>query len=233
MSLWTISLRSDVQRWPVVPAAANNAPRTASSISASSITTMALLPPSSSSDLPSRCATFVPTCLPIRTDPVAEMSGSRLSLTIASPTGSTSPMARLNTPSNPDPSITVWQMFCTATAVSGVVGEGFQIIVSPHTAARNAFQDHTATGKLNALMIPTGPSGCHCSYMRWRGRSDAIVNPYNCRERPTAKSAMSIISCTSPSPSARILPTSIDTRAPRGSLNSRRAFPMRRTYSPR
>jgi len=39
---------------------------------------------------------------------------------------------------------------------------GFQITVSPQTIARSAFQLHTATGKLKALMMPTTPSGCHC-----------------------------------------------------------------------
>jgi len=37
---------------------------------------------------------------------------------------------------------------------------------SPAIAARNAFQDQTATGKLNAVITPTGPRGCHCSYIR-------------------------------------------------------------------
>ena len=58
-----------------------------------------------------------------------------------------------------------------------VSGDGFQIMVSPQTAAMKAFQDQTATGKLNALMIPMGPSGCHCSYMRWPGRSECMVLP--------------------------------------------------------
>ena len=48
-------------------------------------------------------------------------------------------------------------------------GDGFQIIVSPQTAATMAFQAQTATGKLNAVMIPIGPSGCHCSIIRCRG----------------------------------------------------------------
>ena len=125
--------------------------------------------------------------------------------------------------------MTSWAILVVATAVSGVVCDGFQIIVSPHTAARRAFQAHTAVGKLNEVMMPTGPSGCHCSYIRWRGLSDAIVSPYSWRDRPTAKSAMSIISWTSPSPSARILPVSIETRAPSGSLYARKASPMRRT----
>jgi len=58
------------------------------------------------------------------------------------------------------------QIFIAATADSGTLGEGFQIVMLPQIAARKLFQAHTATGKLNALMTPTMPSGCHCSYMR-------------------------------------------------------------------
>lgn len=53
-----------------------------------------------------------------------------------------------------------------AIAQSGVLEDGFQTIVSPQTATTMEFHDHTATGKLNAVMIPTTPRGCHCSYMR-------------------------------------------------------------------
>ena len=76
----------------------------------------------------------------------------------------------------------------------GVRSEGFQSTGSPQTRARAAFQLHTATGKLNALITATGPSGCHVSVSRWPGRSEAIVFPYSCRESPTAYSQMSIIS---------------------------------------
>jgi hypothetical protein len=68
-------------------------------------------------------------------------------------------------------------MFCTAIAESGVFEDGFHTIASPHTAASAAFQAHTATGKLKAVMIPIVPSGCHCSYMRCRARSECIVDP--------------------------------------------------------
>ena len=44
-------------------------------------------------------------------------------------------------------------------------------------SAMAAFHAQTATGKLNAEMMPTGPSGCHCSIMRWFGRSVAMVSP--------------------------------------------------------
>ena len=53
------------------------------------------------------------------------------------------------------------------------------------------------------------------------------------RDWPTAKSAMSIISCTSPSPSALILPISSETRLPRSDLCRRSSSPTRRTASPR
>ena len=65
----------------------------------------------------------------------------------------------------------------TAMAVSGVRSDGFHRVASPHTAARAAFQLHTATGKLNALMTPTTPNGCHCSLMWWSGRSLCMVSP--------------------------------------------------------
>ena len=58
-------------------------------------------------------------------------------------------------------------------------------------------------------MTPTTPSGCQVSISRWPGRSDGIVRPSSWRDSPTAKSQMSIISCTSPSASERILPTSM------------------------
>jgi hypothetical protein len=68
-------------------------------------------------------------------------------------------------------------MRVTAMAVSGVSSDGFHTTVSPQTAAMSAFHAQTATGKLNAEMTPTGPSGCHCSNMRWSGRSECIAFP--------------------------------------------------------
>jgi hypothetical protein len=64
-----------------------------------------------------------------------------------------------------------------ATADRGVFSDGFHTTELPHTSASMAFQDHTATGKLNAEMTPTTPSGCHVSIMRCSARSVAIVRP--------------------------------------------------------
>src|SRR3546814_9729939 len=69
------------------------------------------------------------------------------------------------------------QIFIVAIADSGVFGDGFQIQMSPAMVASMAFHAHTATGKLNALMMPTRPSGWYWSYMRWPGRSERSDAP--------------------------------------------------------
>ena len=71
--------------------------------------------------------------------------------------------------------------------------------LSPHTAAIIAFQAQTATGKLNAVMNSYGTEGEHLFDHAMCDRSLAMVSPYSCLDRPTAKSHMSIISWTSPS----------------------------------
>ena len=106
-------------------------------------------------------------------------------------------------------SVSAWQ----ASAVSGVSSEGFHTRVSPQTSAIAAFHDHTATGKLNAVITPTTPSGCQVSISRCPGRSEAMVLPYSCRDSPTANSQMSIISWTSPRASEVIFPASTVTSA--------------------
>src|SRR5438309_2541847 len=66
---------------------------------------------------------------------------------------------------------TRWAIFVTAIALSGVFSDGFQTVESPQTAASAAFHDQTATGKLNAVITATTPSGCHCYIKRRFGRS--------------------------------------------------------------
>ena len=96
---------------------------------------------------------------------------------------------------------TLFQMCWQATAHNGAFSLPFQTTVLPQTTANAKFQAQTATGKLNAEITPTTPSGCHCSIIWWAVLSLLIVKPYNWRERPTAKSQISIISWTSPKPS--------------------------------
>src|SRR4029450_9998988 len=90
--------------------------------------------------------------------------------------------------------ITRFASDCTASAARGVFGDGFQTTALPQIAASIAFHAQTATGKLNAEITPTTPSGCHCWYIRCAARSAFIVLPESIRDWPTAKSAMSIIS---------------------------------------
>ena len=100
-------------------------------------------------------------------EPVAETSGTFGWSTSASPT-SRPPITTVVRPAGASPkrvtarSNSVW----TANAVSGVFSEGFQTQAFPQTTASAAFQLHTATGKLNAEMIPTTPSGCQVSIIR-------------------------------------------------------------------
>ena len=68
-------------------------------------------------------------------------------------------------------------MLVIAIAVNGVLSEGFQMQLSPQTSASMEFQAHTAIGKLNAVMIPTLPSGCHISRMWCWSRSLWMVRP--------------------------------------------------------
>jgi hypothetical protein len=128
---------------------------------------MALLPPSSSSERPKRLATTSPTRRPIRVEPVADTSGMRRSFVSSSPTEGPSPMTSEKIAgSTPLARQTFSASLMQAMAVSGVFSEGFHTVASPHTAASALFHDQTATGKLNAEMMPTTPSGCHCSIIR-------------------------------------------------------------------
>ena len=77
-------------------------------------------------------------------------------------------------------------MFWQAMAHRGVLLEGFHTTGSPQTKASALFHDQTATGKLNAVMTPMGPSGCHCSIMRCIGLSLWSVGPESVRLSPTA-----------------------------------------------
>ena len=167
-----------VQRWPAVPTAPNRMARMARSRSAVGVTMMALLPPSSRRLRPRRRLTTSPTWRPILVEPVAETSGMRGSLMRRSPTVAPSPMTRLKMAGSTSLARQMRSaILMVAMAVSGVWLEGFQMVASPQTAARALFQDQTATGKLKAVMMPTMPSGCHCSIMRCWGRSEAMVRP--------------------------------------------------------
>ena len=155
-----------MHRCPVVPTAPKSSARNASSRSAEGVTITALLPPSSNKVRPSRFDTAFATCFPIRVEPVADTSGTRRSSASSAPIVA-SPVTRLNMAgSMPASRLTCSAIFTHAIAVSGAFSEGFQRVAFPQTTAITLFHDQTATGKLNAEIMPTSPRGCHCSSMR-------------------------------------------------------------------
>jgi hypothetical protein len=166
-----------VQRWPAVPAAENTMPRVVRSRSADGVTTAALLPPSSSNDRPNRSATRGPTARPMRVDPVALSSAIPRASTSASPTSEPPTSTWLSPSGAPCSAMARSRRAADASADSGASSDGFQTTGSPQTSASAVFHDHTATGKLNALMTPTTPSGCQVSISRCPGRSELIVRP--------------------------------------------------------
>ena len=120
--------------------------------SAEGATIIALLPPSSRIGRPKREATLGPTIEPIRVDPVAETIGTRFEEVSASPMAGP-PMtswARPSGASGPKRSMARSRIFIVASAESGVFSDGFQITGSPQTSASAAFQDQTATGKIES-----------------------------------------------------------------------------------
>src|SRR2546430_7991951 len=107
------------------------------------------------------------------TDPVADTNGILGSSDNFWPTVLRSPRSKVKIAgSTPVSRQTRSQILVTAIAVSGVFSEAFQTVASPQTAASAAFHDHTATGKLKALMTAMTPNGCHCSISRRLALSD-------------------------------------------------------------
>ena len=200
------------------------------------MTTIALLPPSSRIVRPNRPATTSrdATAHRGRAGERDRAAGAGPS-SICSPTVRPGPTTRLKTPCDAviAPSRD-WRCAARRSRSAASARDGFHTTGSPHTAASAAFHAHTATGKLNAVITPTGPSGCHCSHIRWPGRSDvhrqavelareARPRSRRCRSSPAPRRGPRRGSCPS-----RARPSS-----PSGSFASRSAVPRSRTRSPR
>ena len=233
MDSCTISRRRVVQRWPAVPAAAKTTPRRARSMSALGATMAPLLPPSSSRIRPKRSATTGPTSRPIRTEPVAETRATRSSRTMTSPMSRPPTRTGARSSGAPTSAAARDSSDCAPRAASTAFSEGFHTTASPATSASAVFHEYTATGKLNAEMTPTTPSGCQVSISRCPGRSLGMVLPHSWRDWPRANSQTSIISCTSPAASEGVLPASTVMIFARSSLCSPSSWPQRWTNWPR
>ena len=180
-----------------------------------------------------RAATRGAISVPMRSDPVALTSATSGLSTSAWPSRAPAITSRCTAAGAPHSDAARSTKAEHAIEVRGVIDDGFHTMVSPQTKATAAFQDHTAAGKLNAVMTPTTPSGCHVSISRWPGRSDGIVRPSSWRDNPTAKSQISMASCTSPRDSERIFPASIVTSSATSALCSPSSSPRRLTNAPR
>ncbi len=166
-----------VQRWPAVPTAPKTTAGMTSSRSASAATMIALLPEHSRRQRPNRPATTWAICLPTADDPVNESNATRGSAASRAPASRPASMSSVKIGGRSSSRTIRLQSCWTAIAASGVFGDGFQTVALPHTAESNAFHAQTATGKLNAVITPTTPNGCHCSYIRCPGRSECMVLP--------------------------------------------------------
>mmetsp|Transcript_4872 Transcript_4872/g.12485 ORF Transcript_4872/g.12485 Transcript_4872/m.12485 type:complete len:256 (-) Transcript_4872:96-863(-) len=234
MLSWRRRRRSEVQRWPQVPAAAKRTERRATSWSAEGMTRMALLPPSSRTVRPQRSPTTRWACWPTLVEPVKDTRLTRSSWSMASPTSAPRPWQMTETAGLME---FFWStsvmIFCVAMETREEDSAPLRIWVLPQTSETAEFQPQTAWGKLKAVMIPTVPRGFQHSRTEWLVRSDGRIWPGSWRLMPQARSQMSMYSWTSPLPSGRILPISRERRAPRESFFSRRASPIWRTTSPR
>ena len=99
---------------------------------------------------------------PCEVEPVALINGTPGGRRGAAPTSPPPSSTWLRCAGAPTASAACSNSALVAMAVSGVRSLGFQITGLPHTIASAAFQLHTATGKLKAVITPVGPSGCHC-----------------------------------------------------------------------
>src|SRR5579875_1455188 len=177
MESWTMTLRVEVHLCPAVAREPNATPFSATSMSHLSVTMAALLPPSSRIDFPKRSATLFDMTLPVEVDPVNDTRGILLSCDMRLPISFPDPQTSENMGGAPLVSRVSARSFITPIATRAAFVDGFQSTASPQAAAIIEFQDHTADGKLKAVITPTIPTGDHCSRSLWFGLSLAIVSP--------------------------------------------------------
>src|SRR3954471_20698820 len=218
MDSGTIAVPSDVQRCPAVPKPANSAPSTARSMSASSMTTIGFLPPSSRHGDCRWRPHSAPILDPTAEEPVKPTLSTRpASSAASSPANVSSPEActRFSTPPGTPPA---WKSLASASPSAALYSAGFHTTALPHRIAGTRYHAGTATGKLPAVTIAATPTGTRNVNSCLSGISDGTVCPYSRRPSPRKKSHVSTISCTSPSDSGYGLPTSRVTRRDSASL---------------
>ena len=228
--------RVEVQRWPAVPTAPNRIARVARSRFASSVTMMALLPPSSRMVRPKRSRDRRGHVLAdLRRAGERDRAAAARSFSIRSPTLRPGPIdEREDARDAPWSAITRLAMCCTAIAHSGVGPAGFQTTGSPQTAASARVprphrhrevergDDADDAERVPLLHHPVRraaprPSSGRRAGARGRRRSR------RCRSSPALRRG----------PRRGSSPSRALTRSPSGSFISRSALPRSRTTSPR
>src|SRR3546814_9597432 len=164
-----------VQRWPAVPTAPNTIAGIASFRSAVSSTIIALLPPSSSSERPMRLATRSPTWRPTLVEPVKLTRPMRLSSTKVWASSVPASLNRKKMSGKPHFFSASFQIFIEAIAANGVLGEGFQMQMSPQAADTKAVQAQHVAGKLNAEKNQTMQNGGQHMSTRGAGNTGGMV----------------------------------------------------------
>src|SRR5215208_1868716 len=204
----TITVPSDVQRWPAVPKPLNSAPSTARSSSASSMTTSGFLPPSSRHGDCRWRPHRAPISRPTSDEPVKPtLSTRRSSRARSRPANVCAPSARtrFSTPSGTPP---CRNSCASASPSAGAYSAGFHTTALPHRRAGTRYHAGTATGKLPAVITATTPTGVRKVNSCLSGISDGTVCPYSRRPSDRKKSQVSTTSWTSPSDSVYGLPIS-------------------------
>ena len=215
----TIAVPRDVQRWPAVPNPPNSAPSTARSTSASSITTIGFLPPSSRHGDCRWRPHSSPICEPTALEDPVKPTLSTRPRSSAPPDPRTSPRPTPGRRSGRRPARRPRGTAAPARRPARrEYSAGFHTTALPHRIAGTRYQAGTATGKLPAVMIAATPTGIRNVKSCLSGISDGTVCPYRRRPSPRKKSQVSTISWTSPSASGYGLPISRVTSAASDSL---------------
>src|SRR5204862_5737796 len=154
--LCTTSRDEAVQRWPLVPNAPHNEPSTALSISASSITMIAFLPPISSETILFSRAHCSAIMRPVSVEPVNEISRTSLCPTSVGPMSDPCPLIRFTTPFG-TPAFS--HALIRFKDERGTSSPDFNTTVLPQTSAGINFHDGIAIGKLKGVMSPQMPTG--------------------------------------------------------------------------
>ena len=142
--------------WPLFMKQLCTPPRTTASMSASSRTMLADLPPSSWVTRFTVGAALIATWMPARVEPVNDIMSTSGCVAMAVPTVGPSPSTRLKTPAGTPAS---WRICAQRCAFSGASSVGFSTIVQPAAIAGSTLHAIWFTGQFHGVIRPQTPIG--------------------------------------------------------------------------